>query len=95
MRAILFSCLLAIAASGLPFSDRANKDGTSAIRQAFHDANIVPDVIPTFDPTLLLDVTFTNPDLQDPTVVVEPGQELTKDREYQSLISSAPRARRN
>ncbi|KAL1704318.1 phosphatidylethanolamine-binding protein [Schizophyllum commune] len=83
MRAILYSCVLAIAASGSPLGDRAtraNKDDTSAIRQAFHDANIVPDIISTFDPTLLLDVTFTNPDLQDPTVIVQPGQEVTKDQ---------------
>ncbi|KZV97715.1 PEBP-like protein, partial [Exidia glandulosa HHB12029] len=38
------------------------QDTLESVKAAFESAGIVGDVIPTFDPSVLLTVTFTNPD---------------------------------
>jgi|SRR5271170_1995453 len=42
------------------------------IKQTFHDAGVVPDVLPAFHPSALLQVTF-------PNITIVPGQNLTKE----------------
>ena len=42
------------------------------IKHTFDDAGVVPDVLPTFHPSVLLRVTF-------PNITVVPGQNLTKE----------------
>ncbi|KAL1719257.1 phosphatidylethanolamine-binding protein [Schizophyllum commune] len=53
---------------------------TDTVRDAFYDAKIVPDVLPSFDPTFLLEVNFTNPGLENSSVIVEPGALLTRNQ---------------
>lgn len=49
------------------------------IEHLFHSAQIVPDVIPTFNPSVLLDVTFRNK-------AVMPGETLSKDGTVHTYI---------
>ncbi|TRM70371.1 phosphatidylethanolamine-binding protein [Schizophyllum amplum] len=59
---------------------RASTAGTAAtdwVRAAFYAAKIVPDILPSFEPTRMLKVNFTNPELDYPTVIIEPGVLLT------------------
>ena len=62
---------------GLVLADNVTTD---TVRNAFYDAKIVPDVLPSFDPTFLLEVNFTNPGLENSSVIVEPGALLTRNR---------------
>ncbi|TRM70370.1 phosphatidylethanolamine-binding protein [Schizophyllum amplum] len=92
---ILLSCLLTIAAARgthrlfdvdgdhklhTALVTRADKATTNSVREAFYAAKVVPDVLPSFDPTLLLNVNFTNSGLEDPSVTVEPGVLLTRNQ---------------
>ncbi|PPR04058.1 hypothetical protein CVT24_010633 [Panaeolus cyanescens] len=61
---------LALAQSDDPFSD---------VTSAFNTAQIVPDVISTFSPTELVNVSFTDPTTQD-MLNVDTGMMLTPDR---------------
>ncbi|KAL1741406.1 phosphatidylethanolamine-binding protein [Schizophyllum fasciatum] len=59
---------------------RAANVTTDSVREAFYAAKIVPDVLPAFDPALLVGVNFTNPELANSSVLVEPGAVLTRDQ---------------
>ncbi|KAK1231825.1 hypothetical protein PQX77_005039 [Marasmius sp. AFHP31] len=81
-----FTYALTIAlARWLPQSTLAQENQTFGnVTQAFRDAKVVPDVIPVFNPSALLDVVFTdNSTMQN--VNVTPGMNLTM-----TQTSSAP-----
>jgi hypothetical protein len=54
--------LILLAAAGQSLRD---------IKRTFDDAGVVPDVLPTFHPSALVQVTF-------PNITIVPGQNLTK-----------------
>ncbi|KAA1473483.1 PEBP-like protein [Dentipellis sp. KUC8613] len=49
---------------------------TAQIQHSFDDAHLVPDVVPSFNPSAILDVTFTDPTNQQEIQLV-PGNELS------------------
>lgn len=57
----------------------ARKTTLSDVKQAFTDFDVVPDVLPSFYPTALLDVVFTDPTTNQP-LNVTPGLNLTMTR---------------
>ncbi|KAH9939983.1 phosphatidylethanolamine-binding protein [Amylocystis lapponica] len=46
------------------------------VQQAFLEANIIPDVLSSFNPTAILDVIFTDP-VSNTSLVVDPGVNMT------------------
>ncbi|KAL1741405.1 phosphatidylethanolamine-binding protein [Schizophyllum fasciatum] len=65
-----------------PNDDVRDAVTTDSVREAFVEAGIVPHVIPVFEPSMLLDVTFPDADAKsgDPSFIVEPGMSLSKDQ---------------
>lgn len=56
-------------------------DTLHSVKEAFIESGLVPDVLPSFDPVLLLDVTYTIPNTTDETkVVTPPGRNFTRPR---------------
>ncbi|RDX57157.1 PEBP-like protein [Lentinus brumalis] len=70
MFAALFPALAFAAAAALA------QDSTADVAQAFIHANLVPDVLPSFNPSGLLSVVYTNNATGD-TIDVTPGKNLT------------------
>lgn len=59
----------------------AAKDTLASVQQAFVQAGLVPDVLSSFHPVLLLDVTYTIPDTDGEIKVVSPpGRNFTRPR---------------
>ncbi|GJJ13513.1 hypothetical protein Clacol_007767 [Clathrus columnatus] len=55
------------------------KDTLESVRTAFVQAGLVPDVLSTFNPVLLLDVTYTIPDTDgEIKIVTPPGKNFTR-----------------
>ena len=56
------------------------KDTTHSVKEAFIQAGLVPDVLSSFDPDLILDVTFTIPETGQQKAVTPPGRNFTMPR---------------
>ena len=56
------------------------EDTPQSVKQAFIQAGIVPDVLTSFDPQLLLDVTYTIPETGETKAVTPPGRNFTMPR---------------
>ncbi|ETW83719.1 phosphatidylethanolamine binding protein [Heterobasidion irregulare TC 32-1] len=79
---LAFSCWIR------PGGAQVDAASLSTVKSAFETSKVVPDVIPSFDPTALLDVVFVDPFTND-TVHVTPGMELTANREFRILMPAA------
>lgn len=79
---LAFSCWIR------PGGAQVDAASLSTVKSAFETSKVVPDVIPSFDPTALLDVVFVDPFTND-TVHVTPGMELTANRKFRILMPAA------
>ena len=86
----MLSCFVILALSCLIRRGGAQVDAASlsTVKTAFETSKVVPDVIPSFDPTAILDVVFVDPFTND-TVHVTPGMELTTNRKFRILMPAA------
>ncbi|KIJ54150.1 hypothetical protein M422DRAFT_775343 [Sphaerobolus stellatus SS14] len=53
-------------------------DTPESVRRAFIQSGLVPRVVSSFNPVLLLDVTYTIPDTEQKKVVTPPGRNFTR-----------------
>lgn len=67
---LIFSLLYAVVSRA--------EDTPRSVRQAFIDSGLVPDVLASFNPVLLLDTTYTVPDTGLPKAVSPPGRNFTR-----------------
>lgn len=82
MRFSPFIYLLELAASiGFVTPNSIKPNTPESIQKAFIQAGLVPDVLSSFNPVLLLDVTYTIPDTDGEIKVVSPpGRNFTMPR---------------
>ena len=76
MRGIGVTLLL----SCLPVALVYAKDAPRSVKQAFIQARIVPDVLASFDPKFVLDVTYMIPETGQQKAVTPPGRNFTMPR---------------
>jgi len=61
------------------------RDTPQSVRQSFITAGLVPDVLASFNPVVLLDVTYTIPETGKPKVVSPPGRNFTMPGQYEII----------
>ena len=84
MHGIALLCFL------LPAAFVYAKDTPHSVKEAFIQSRLVPDVLASFDPKLLLDVTYTIPGTAQQKAVTPPGRNFTMPRQ---LFQLHPKAR--
>ncbi|KAF8591043.1 PEBP-like protein [Ramaria rubella] len=66
------------------------KDTPQSVRQSFIQAGLVPDVLASFEPVLLLDVTYTIPETGQKKAVSPPGRNFTMPQILNQPVWSIP-----
>jgi len=74
----------------LPLAFVHAEDTPQSVRQSFITAGLVPDVLASFNPVLLLDVTYTIPGTGQKKAVSPPGRNFTMPQVLNSPIWSIP-----
>jgi hypothetical protein len=89
---LLFTTTVALALLGSLVNAQSASDtalGIVAIEAHFTNAELVPQLLSTFTPSALINVTFSG------VGAIEPGQNLSRERESLSLSSSAKKKKKD